>query len=378
MALPMGPLAQLGGKSVELAAHAAEIGKVGAAFLKGAVQMAAHSISDETTQAMLGLPNSNPEHPVAAALAHAGASALMGGAAGSVFTLGEGLIGKGITSEAGAKAATKAQEFLVKLGTHENPAAMLGVSATAAAVPAYKTAESIEEKTGVPSWMTYGFIEGVYTLLGYKAVSAISPYITGAAVKALMENEASGVPNAVHVANHVGKGLKSISDAAQGLFSLQGAELAKPASEGAVNKLRDFIENGQVNSQILHSNMNAFEPKYAAGGEVKPEPTNHFAKVYPEQNLLFSAAKGRISNYLNSLRPQPHAAKAAFDDAPSTKEQERQYKKALELAVSPMTIMNHINKGNLTPEHVNHFKSMFPEVHTLLSKEITKKIITEK
>ena len=363
-------------KGAEAVSDAAKLGKIGSAIIKGGVEATSFGVSDEMTKAFLGQQSSDPEHPVSAALLHVGAAGLMGGLGGAAFTLGEGMIGKGLQSEAGAKAASQAQEFLFKLGQSGTPLTQLGLSAAAASVPAYKTSAMIEEKTGVPAWATYAPTEALYTLIGQKALSKINPVIIAATVKALEANEPDGVPNVFHYAMQALKGGKKKTDGIKPLFSAGIAKIAPDTSDFARKKLKEFIEGGQVSQQIQNSadEQNQQPPAFAQGGEVKSAPNDSFSKIFPAQNMLLNTAKGRISNYLNGLRPAEHRPRLAFDDAPASEEQTRQYEKAIDFAVNPMSILDHVNKGDLTPEHMQHFTSLYPEVHKFLSNEMTKQI----
>jgi len=362
------------GKAAEGVAQAAEIGKVGSAAIRAASEAIPYVASDELTKALIG--QGDPEHPVSAALLNVGAAGLLGGLTGGAFTLGEGLIGKGVASEAGSRAASKAQEFLFDLGKHPNPLSQLGVSAAAASYPAYETSKEIENKTGMPLWMTYVPVEAMYTAMGNKAISKLNPYITAAAIKALEANEPSGIPNVFHyVAKTVVPGAKSATNGVAALFKSGSAKIAPEIMDWQREHVKKVIEGGGVGRQLQNSvHDEAQGSGLAHGGEVKSEPNNAFSKIFPAQNTILATAKGRVSNYLNSLRPQSNQPKAAFDDAPSTKEQERKYNKAIDLAVSPMSILDHINNGSLTPEHVSHFTALYPEVHRFLSKEMTKQI----
>ncbi len=361
------------GRGAEAASQAANIGKLGSAAIKAAVTASSFAGSDEVTKAFLGIPGSDPESPVSAALLHVGASGLMGSLTGGVFSLGEGLIGKGVASEAGAKAASKAQEFLFKLGTSDNPIAMLGVSAAGSALPAYKTSRYLEEKTDIPVWMSLPIIESFYTVLGNKLISRINPYVTSAAVRALSENEAEGVPYAIHYASQVAKGMKKGSEALDAIMTSGSSQVAPPTSDKMKEWLKDFISGGQVQEQI--QNTASQQPQqFAHGGKVESEPNGSFSKVFPEQNTALNTAKGRISNYLNSLRPQANQPKKPYDKHFENKEQNRQYEKAIDFAVNPLGILNHVNKGDLTPEHMKHFTNLYPEVYRYLSGEMTKRI----
>lgn len=367
--------AALFAKGAGAVAKAAELGKVGSIALKAAVEASSFATSDEMTKAFLSVRGSDPEHPVSSALLHVGAAGLLGGLTGGVFTLGEGLIGKGLASDAGAKAASKAQEFLFKLGSHPNPAVSLGIVAAETAYPAYKTAEKLEDKTGLPAWMTYLPIQAIYAAAGYRTASIINPYITSAAVKALSDNEASAIPNVFHYVNKAVKGAQQKVDGVGALFGIGSSQIAPPTSDFLKEQLKEFVEGGQVDQQIQNNiHDQAQDNNFAQGGEVTSEPSTSFSKVFPEQNMLLNAAKGRISGYLNSIRPLPNQQKLPFDKKSKDTDKHREYDKAIDLAVNPLSILDHVNKGDLTPGQMKHFTSLYPEVHNSLSKEMTKKI----
>ena len=127
---------------------------------------------------------------------------------------------------------------------------------------------------------------------------------------------------------------------------------------------------------------------FAKGGEViKPEPVQPdslqpvlqsvggISKALPDHAAVLAGAKARMANYLNSVRPQDNSPKLPFDNEPKSLEKERSYQKALDLAANPIGILNHIKSGTLTPENLNHLKSMYPEIHDHISKKLTEKII---
>ena len=53
---------------------------------------------------------------------------------------------------------------------------------------------------------------------------------------------------------------------------------------------------------------------------------------------------------------------------------ERAYKEALDIANKPLSVLQHVKDGTLTPENLKHFNSMYPELHDHLNKKITEKI----
>jgi hypothetical protein len=88
-----------------------------------------------------------------------------------------------------------------------------------------------------------------------------------------------------------------------------------------------------------------------------------------------NAAKSRMSNYLNSVKPQKNPQKLLLDQAMPTRAQDRTYDNALALAVSPLSIMKHVKNGTLQQEHVKHLNALYPELVQHLQKKITARLM---
>lgn len=363
-------------KGAGAVAKAANLSKVGSLAIKGMVEGASFAGSDEITKAMLGGVGSNPEAPASAALLHVGAAGLMGSLAGGVFGLGEGMIGKGMKGLGAPETVSKIEKLLAKVGESPDPAKMLGISKllkTQTDLISYPLVGAIATKTGIPPGILYSAIQGKIGSYLDKAVGKANPYITDAVIKSIMTNELSGLPNAVHYAMQVAKGVKKASSGVGSLFTAGASQIAPPVSDAARKQLKEFIEGGQVENQLQNS-MRAEPYGFANGGEISTG-NDDFSKVFPEQNIILNAAKGRISGYLNSIRPMKNQPKLAFDKEIPDVEKGRSYDRAIDLAISPLSILDKINSGNMTPEHMEHFKGLFPDVHKYLSSEMTKKII---
>ncbi len=348
----------------------------GSAALRGAIEGASFAASDEITKAMLGRPDGNPEEPVSAALMHVGAAGVMGALTGGVFQLGQKLIGKGIEGLGSPKVVEATEKYLSKLGESGDP--LGGLAKKGATAVTEGLAGVAGAKSGLLAYSIVRNLLGkpIEKIMGKLSAKA-NPYVTDAVIKSLLTNSAAGVPNAIHYAQQVARGAQKIATGVEALFKAGSAEIAPAASDAAKEELKGFIEGGQVEEQI--KNQIGSEPQatpaFAHGGQVTaPQPTDHFATVFPEQNTLLNAAKGRISSYLNGLRPTAHQPKLAFDPKPLDRDKHRSYNKAIELAVNPLKILDKVNKGNLTPEDMKHFTAMYPEVYTTLSKRMTERI----
>lgn len=209
---------------------------------------------------------------------------------------------------------------------------------------------------------------------------AAGKYATPILLKAISTGEAT--TNMVDLLKHaktIARGHRDIANGVEGLFKYGGQQVYDGAvSDSQRSRLKQFIEDGEQNQQLQQPQDQQPEG-YALGGAVKPpsemiSQPNSVAQQYPEQDMMLQTAKGRINNYLNSVRPQPPVGKLPFDSDIKDKKKERSYDKALDLAIKPLSILNHVKDGSLSPEHMQHFTKLYPELHGYLSKKMTEKI----
>ena len=85
--------------------------------------------------------------------------------------------------------------------------------------------------------------------------------------------------------------------------------------------------------------------------------TDGIAKIsgaFQDHALSLGMAKGRIHNYLNSIRPQKMQQKLPFDAVMQDPDKQRNYDHAVRVALSPLHVLDKIKQGSLTSEDVNH------------------------
>lgn len=145
--------------------------------------------------------------------------------------------------------------------------------------------------------------------------------------------------------------------------------------------IEDWIDRGGIFQDIHDERQRQIAPQMMAeGGSVGKthegvfhgHPVEH---AYPEQNILLQQAKGRVSNYLTSLKPQSDTSRLAFDAPPDQREQKKAYKKALKIADHPMSVLHGVTKGTILPDDIKHLQAMYPEVLDAAQKKVTEKII---
>lgn len=257
------------------------------------------------------------------------------------------------------------------------------VNNVASAVTASEGAREGYREQGVAGALkggAIGFLTGHFgPIAARKAAGLVAPTL----LKVLGSGETAGIVDALEHAGNVARGAKAMQAGVDSLFG--GAQQAYDYSKSTEQreKLKKLIETGALNQQIQHhTNEGARSPSsgvqaFAKGGSVEKmsSATSGVETHFPEQNMLLQAAKGRVNNYLNSVRPLPNTAKLPFDADIPDKAKERSYNQAIDIANKPLSVLNHIKNGTVTPDHVRHLNQMYPEVYNQLSKKITEKIV---
>ena len=400
-------------------------GKVGAGVIGALISGGLIQGEDEASKWMMG--EGDPAHPVGAALARMGGMGLVNGILHGVG----GAVSGGAKAAAESKVGSKLMSFLAGIASATKGAGVERDATDAAVKAAFeKGAEgslksyqagqkafdsgltTIPEKLaktagtfagskigGVPGAMIGQQISEYIAkpateILGNLARPAARKLVVPVALQIMKSGNTKGIIDALGYAEHVGSGLGSVTNGVESLFGAGSRLGAKKGGayvgDQARKKLDDWISNGgatqNIQQEIYNNAGGSPTVGYAHGGEVKPqelpksggpglhEGTHGVAMHYPEQNILLSAARGRISNYLSAMKPQQHPQKLAFDDAPDNREAQKSYDKALDIANDPLSVLDKLSNGMLEPDHVKHFNAMHPELNSLLQKKLTERI----
>lgn len=388
-----------GDKVAAAAAKWAGLGKVGSGFLKGAISNGIIAATDEASQMLLG---ENPEHPVANILASMGLGSVLSGAGAKTASvasqkltkLTEGKLGDRVTSWLAGlgSASNRSNKEMAALASEMSKIEGFSKKDYESGIKAFKTLlGKVAAPASVGAATSYGYHEdgmrgalkygtaaygaGLgFGILGKLAGKVSTPVV----LKILSSDSTLGMLDALSHAEKVAKGVEQVDRAVEGLFG--GSAKAGAAAIDNRKKIEEWLEQGGVTDdvqQALHGSPTPETQGFAKGGEVKPvqsENGNGVAVHFPEQNMLMQAAKARASNYLNSLRPSKHQPKLAFDAAPDDRQQKKAYKRALDIAASPLSVLDKIRDGTVEPEQIKDLGAMFPEVVSLLQRKTTERI----
>lgn len=378
----LSPTNLLGGAVLSKIPAAAKLGVTGAKVLGTWLNHAATTTDDHLRKFFLA---SDPKSAPDALAAYAGDLAKTGAWDATLGLLGV----KGRISKFPAKTAEeigqKGKGLLEFLGKKEvvtatNIAKWLGGAGAVGetAKEAYDIVkEDIPEHEKVEKLIKLGLWRGTEVGAAYFGKKYVAP----AVMRAVGNGSPDGIPGRVSAladfARRVERGTKAMEAPIEACFDAAVIKGLVPLTNEAIKEtFKKDIEDGGTVAQIQNEMGSTGEDGYAKGGEVRPsqkEP-DHVGEAYPEFSVLKNIAKGRVYNYMNSLRPQKIQQKLPFDSQTPDTDKKREYEKAAEIAINPLSIMNKVNDGTLTTKEMKHLVSMWPEVHSLLSKKMTERI----
>ena len=283
--------------------------------------MSEHPLKGEVEEHLTGQPseeskwavgNEDKEEALASSLLHAGAHNLLGGDFKGVYSPED----QGIRGLGNKKISEKLQEHL---NVPFNP------------VPIEDTIDKLTKKH--PNKLAKSIVK-----------------------RMLQSKHLDGFNNLIAYTESGARGKRNIKKSLEGIFSGSGSDMFDINHDNN-DRLDDFIKNGKIEDHIKSMGSGAME------------------RVLPEHNMMIQAAKTRINNYLNSLRPVKMPSAFPFDKSADNLQKEKTYKKAVSIANHPLQILDQVRKGSLTGEAVSHFKALYPEGYNYLSKMMTEKII---
>jgi hypothetical protein len=100
--------------------------------------------------------------------------------------------------------------------------------------------------------------------------------------------------------------------------------------------------------------------------------TEHYMPDHAQATGEFAA---NAANFLNSLRPSTEKALPLDSARVVSKVERAAFDRALNIAQQPLTILEHIKKGNITPTDVQVFQKLYPDLYPKLVNQLHQEMI---
>ena len=201
--------------------------------------------------------------------------------------------------------------------------------------------------------------------------------VSAAFLNMARSGKTQGADQVLSTAMNLSKGDQIIGKSVKALFNQAPREyLDVLAEERKRDKVKEALNDS---SQVIPSpTPNPSPLGFAQGGEVPIQNSDPVSDMYPELGMTMGTIKGRVSNYLRSLKPDEQKTRLPYDLNEKNPQHEHEYNKAIDLAIKPLSILKKIKNGSITPKHINHFTSLYPELHQDLSQRINEQIAEER
>jgi hypothetical protein len=160
----------------------------------------------------------------------------------------------------------------------------------------------------------------------------------------------AGAFKAVHdMADHAIRGQGLINGAVKSLF--KGAEDVLPEkaipTDQQKEKLAKFSEVAQNNPQALE--------KFGMGDDA--------SQYMPDHVMGMGMLAGRMSSFLASVKPDTSPPGPLSPPRVPTAAEKAKYDTALTIAQQPLSVLQHVKDGSLTPFHIQALDAMYPSLY---------------
>lgn len=210
--------------------------------------------------------------------------------------------------------------------------------------------------TGIPGAGLIG------TLLGQNTLGPVFKSVLPALIKPLMEAKVNpeAFKAAVDYGMSVVKGQELISKATQNVFKIGKQALPDSAipTEKERMKLDKLLKVAQSDPKALLDGPGA--------------PQSHYL---PTHGTTLGQTAQTAVNYLNAQRPVADRA-APLDPKPVVNSTAKAaFNRTLDIAQQPLMVLDHIKKGTLLPSDVMTVKTLYPQLYTKISQQLTNSMI---
>lgn len=349
----------------------------GATVLKNMLVAVSYAESNKISKALLDQPDGDVSDAVASSLVDGGVDGLIDGA---MYSLTGGLFSavKGSKILQDKRIVKAAEDALISLA--DKPINKIAKTAATVGLVKHVSEDSLKGALGgVAGYeVLKKQLEPIIEKVINKPLSKSNAYVGDVVLNQLIKTDYLGIPAAIRYAQKIARGESAVTHAVEGLFKAgehEGHEWINRNTEKSEENIKKMVEDGGVDRELVVDQTNPIPGDFgfAKGGEVPSQPKQTFANAYPAHNMLLNAARGRVSGYLNSIRPLPNQG-FVFDAPTPQKDKKRQYDRAVKIAANPLSVLKSMNKGTLVPDDVKHLNQMYPEVYGHIAKKLTARI----
>lgn len=177
-----------------------------------------------------------------------------------------------------------------------------------------------------------------------------------------------------------------------------------PVKASGFKAMVDFIHNtykaenmlGKATKAVLKSGAQVLTDKMMPNEADRQKLDKAISKIQDNPNILINAQNGQLGHYLpnhqtaltatttnamqylNSIKPREHTFGPLDKPIPPQPVEIARYNRALNIAQSPMTVLQHVKDGTLQPSDIQDLHSMYPSLYQQMAKKLTNEVVNHK
>lgn len=171
-----------------------------------------------------------------------------------------------------------------------------------------------------------------------------------------MPIKAEGLKSAVDYIAKVARGQAMLNKATAAVLKPGAQVVASYPTSNDREKLQNALDKVQNNPD-----------KLIAGED------GHLGHYMPESQSAIAQTATQAANYLNSIRPKPFRAGPLDKEIEPSQDAMAKYNRAMDIAINPTIVLDHIKEGTLQPTDIAHLHAMYPS----LQKQFTTNLLDQ-
>lgn len=157
--------------------------------------------------------------------------------------------------------------------------------------------------------------------------------------------------------------------------SIKGLAKLKEKVSGIFGKTKDVeIKPNDLSRQELKNLLEEVQKS----PEKLLDVAGSLGHYLPDQATEIAATAARAVSYLNSIKPKPEQLASLDEVLPPPKGAQAQYDRQLDIAESPLMILQHVKDGTLVPQDMVTLQTIYPGLYRSMSEEAYEALIERK
>jgi hypothetical protein len=159
--------------------------------------------------------------------------------------------------------------------------------------------------------------------------------------------------------------------------TMKGESIIAKSVKGIFNVGSKVIPDSMIPDAASRAKLDKKAQAFSDNPEAQMRQGGDLAHYLPEHSTAVAQMSGNVVNYINSQRPGTTQASPLDTKQGPTPLQTAKFNRTLDIAEQPLSVMNHIAKGTLTPDDVKDLHAMYPNLYNKLANDITKEMVNQ-